>query len=431
MERDNRPVSTLPLLGGSEAAKPRAWGDHARAAVPDSALAQCASAALDLLAQKLAVDEKTLGLEFPVVTAPDGHWLTAPASQSAGYSGDAWSHGNWHCGFLVGLHLAAHVHTGDARFLLWARERMRLVAQRAEDRNTHDIGFIFDSSAIPGHLVTHDDWLADVALRAAWRLRERLVTTPLGAYISSWGPISDPRGRRSSAIDTMANLPLLYWAANHAADASFRLAADAHAACTERAFLRDDGSTFHAVEYDERTGERVRGYTFQGHADDSAWSRGQAWAIYGYAQSARETRKRHYLDVADRLAAYYLKRLGDDPVPPWDFDAPALPGNPKDSAAAAIVASSLFDLAAVHPDRRLADEYRQRCAWMVQSLCSGYLARDERHRGLLLHGCYSKPHDEGVDSATMFGDFYFVEVLCKLLHPGRLRPEPRGVFATT
>jgi unsaturated chondroitin disaccharide hydrolase len=391
---------------------------------------QSAAAALDLLAHKLAEDEKTLGVEFPVVTAPDGHWNTAPASQSAGYSGEAWSHGNWHCGFLVGLHLAAHVHTGDARFLLWARERLRLVAQRAEDPNTHDIGFIFDSSAIPGYLITHDEWLADVALRAACRLRERLVTTPLGAYISAWGPMSDPRGRRSSAIDTMANLPLLYWAAQFAGDASFRLAADAHAAFTQQGFVRDDGSTFRAVEYDERTGRRVRGYTFQGYSDDSAWSRGQAWAIYGYAQSARETRKRSYLDVADRLVAYYLKRLGNDPVPPWDFDAPKSPGNPKDSAAAAIVASALFDLSHLHPDSQVADEYRERCAWIVRSLCADYLARDGGHRGLLRHGCYSKPHDEGVDSATMFGDFYFVEVLCKLLHPGRFRPEPRSVMST-
>ena len=394
-------------------------------AFPDTGLAALADAALDLLAQKLAEDEKILGVEFPVVTAPDGRWITAPASQSAGYSGEAWSHGNWHCGFLVGLHLVAHVHTGDPRFLLWARERMHLVAQRADDPNTHDIGFIFDSSAVPGHFITHDDWLAGLALCAARRLRERLVTTPLGAYLSSWGPMTDPRGRRSSAIDTMANLPLLYWAADRAGDASFRLVADAHATSTARAFLRDDDSTFHAVEYDEHTGLRVRGYTFQGYADDSAWSRGQAWAIYGYARSARETGKRAHLDVANRVVAYYLNHLGDDPVPPWDFDAPRAPGNPKDSAAAAIVASALFDLATLHPDRIVAGAYRRRCAWIVRALCTDYLARDASHRGLLRHGCYSKPHGEGVDSATMFGDFYFVEALCKLRHPGKFRPDHR------
>jgi unsaturated chondroitin disaccharide hydrolase len=384
--------------------------------------------ALDLLATKLAQDEKSLGIRFPVVTAPDGQWVTAPASESAGYSGDAWSHGNWHCGFLVGLHLAAHVHTGAPSFLVCARERMRLVAQRAQDPNTHDIGFIFDSSAIPAYFITHEPWFAETAMQAAGRLRARLVTTPLGAYISSWGPMSDPRGRRSSAIDTMANLPLLYWASNHSGDASFRLVADAHAQCTRRAFVRSDNSTFHAVEYDDRTGQRVRGYTFQGFADDSAWARGQTWAIYGYARSARETRKIEYLELADKLAAYFVARLGDDPVPPWDFDAPPAPGNPKDSAAAAIAASALFDLSALHPDTQRAAECRRQCRWIVRSLCADYLAREENHRGLLKHGCYSKPHNEGVDGATMFGDFYFTEVLCKLLHPGRFRPEAAKVF---
>jgi unsaturated chondroitin disaccharide hydrolase len=397
-------------------------------ALLDNDLERLGSEALDLLAKKLAEDEKALGLEFPVVTAPDGCWATAPASESAGYRGDAWSHGNWHCGFLVGLHLAAHVHTGASRFLLWARERMRLVAQRSEDPNTHDIGFIFDSSAIPAFFITQEQWFAEVALQAACRLRGRLVTTPLGAYISSWGPMSDPRGRRSSAIDTMANLPLLYWASSFSGDASFRLVADAHAAFTKRGFVRADYSTFHAVEYDERTGHRVRGYTFQGYADDSAWSRGQTWAIYGYAQSARETRKIEYLQLADRLATYYFKRLGDDPVPPWDFDAPKSSDNPKDSAAAAIIASALFDLSNLHPEKDLAADYRRKCSWIVRSLCTDYLAREDTHRGLLKHGCYSKPHNEGVDSATMFGDFFFTEVLCKLLHAGRFRPQSPSVF---
>jgi Glycosyl Hydrolase Family 88. len=387
----------------------------------DSPLVRAFSGALDLLARKLAEDERTLGVEFPVVTAPGGQWITAPASQSAGYAGDAWSHGNWHCGFLVGLHLAAYIHTSDSRFLGWARERMRLVAQRADDPNTHDIGFIFDSSAIPAFLVTGERWLAEIALRAACRLRERLVTTPLGAYLSSWGPMSDPRGRRSSAIDTMANLPLLYWAAHSSGDASFRLAADAHAACTRRTFVRGDHSTFHAVEYDEKSGQRVRGYTFQGFGDDSAWARGQTWAIQGYVRSAHETGKIEYLELADELLAYYFARLGDDPVPPWDFDAPEF-DRPKDSAAAAIVASALVDLAWLHPDTRLAATYRRKSEWILQSLCADYLAQDGRQRGLLRHGCYSKPHAEGVDSATMFGDFFFVEALCKLLHPGRLRP---------
>ena len=380
--------------------------------------------ALALLPGKLIEDEAALDEAFPYVTEPDGSWRTMPASLSAGYAGEAWSHGNWFCGFWVGLLLAAYLKSGEDRFLTRARARMRQVAPRAEDPNTHDIGFIFYSSALPAHHITGEAEFADLALRAADCLRARLVTTRKGAYLSSWGPLSDPRGRCASAIDTMANLPLLYWAADRADDGSFRLAGEAHARMTEDAFIRPDGSTYHAVEYDVVTGDRVRGCTFQGYADESCWPRGQAWAITGYAATARATGKLEYLTLAERLARYYLDRLDPTLVPHWDFDDPAIPNAPRDSSAAAIVASALLDMAALHPDPAAGQAWAGHGAGMLESLCADYLAREPAHRGLLKHGCYSKPHGDGVDSAVLFGDFYFAEALCSILLPGRFRPQP-------
>lgn len=381
------------------------------------------------VAQKVAEDEPTLGVEFPHVTAPDGSWVKLPASLSAGYSGEAWSHGNWLCGFWVGLLLAAYLHRGDSRFLVLARERMRLVAQRAEDPNTHDIGFIFDSSAIPAYLVTGDAWYADIAMRAADKLRARLVNTHAGSYLASWGPLSDPRGRCSSAIDTMANLSLLYWASSYSGDGSYRLAAEAHAQMTAKAFIRPDGSTYHAVEYDTDSGERRRGYTFQGFADESAWSRGQGWAIYGYVNSARETGKREYLELAERLAHYYIRRLDGRQVPPWDFDATGADANIKDTAAAAVVSSALLEMGRIHPDAAAGRRWSTLGLDMLEALCRDEFAAEDSHRGLLKHSCYSRPHNEGVNSATMFGDFFFVEALSRVVFPGRLRPLSVAAFS--
>lgn len=378
--------------------------------------------ALDRMAEKVAADEPTFGVEFPQLTDRNGRWVLLPASLSAGYRGDAWSHGNWFCGFWVGLLIASWLHTGDERFSLWAKERMRLVAQRAQDPNTHDIGFIFDSSAVPGYDTTGDAWYAQFALQAADRLRARLVTTRGGAYLASWGPLSDPRGRSASAIDTMANLSLLYWAANHSGDGSYRLAAEAHAAMTARAFVRDDGSTWHAVEYDTNSGERKRGYTFQGASDDSAWSRGQAWAVYGYVSTARETGRREWLDLAARLARYYLSRLDAQRIPPWDFDAQGADAKIRDTAAAAIMASALLELGRLHPVPDEAARWREHGLATLETLCRDAFAWDDAHRGLLRESCYSKPHNEGVASATMFGDFFFVEALCRVMLPGRFRP---------
>jgi len=373
-------------------------------------------------AQKCADDEPTLGVEFPHVTALDGSWVKWPASISAGYTGEAWSHGNWLCGFWVGLLLAAYRRTDDKRYLTWARERMRLVAQRADDPNTHDIGFIFGSSAIPAFHVTGDPWYAGLAMQAADKLRARLVITRGGSYLASWGPLSDPRGRCSSAIDTMANLPLLYWASRHSGDGSYRLAAEAHAQMTAHGFLRADDSTYHAVEYDTETGARKRGYTFQGAGDESAWSRGQCWAIYGYVESARESGKLEYLKLAERVAVYYLKRLDGRQVPPWDFDATGADAQILDTAAAAVAASALIELGRIHPDATAGTAWSTKGLAMLEALCREQFAQEDAHRGLLKNACYSRPHNEGVQSATMFGDYFFIEALCRAAMPGALQP---------
>lgn len=377
------------------------------------------SEALDLLAVKIAEDDASLGHEFPYVTGPDGAWRTLPAELSAGYDGTNWNHGNWFCGFHVGQLLAAHLWSGDGRFLERARARMERVARRAGDANTHDIGFIFESSAIPAYRITGDQTFADTALAAADRLRARTVWTPKGAYVSSWGPLTDPRGRRSSAIDTMANLPLLYWAAEVADDDSFRLCAESHARMTAAAFVRPDDTTFHAVEYDTETGERARGFTFQGHADTSCWSRGQAWAIYGFAVTARATGKVEYRDLAARLFDCFAAFSPPDRVPPWDFDDPAGDRAPRDSSAAAVVASALIEMAATAEDDAEAERWRARAHTLLTTLCERCLARETTHRGLLKHGCYSMPHGDGTDSAVAFGDYFFVEALCKVMMPGR------------
>ena len=382
-------------------------------------------AALDLLANKVTEDEVRIGVAFPYVTKPDGSWDCMSASRSAGYHASGWDHGNWFCGFWVGLLLLSYLHRGDQRFLEIARERMRLVAQRAEDPNTHDIGFIFSSSAVPGHHITRKSWWAEFAVRAANQLRARLVPTRTGAYISAWGLLTDQRGRASSAIDTMANLPLLYWAARQTGDSSFTAAGEAHAVMTRGAFIRPDLSTYHAVEYDVMTGTRRRGFTFQGYANESCWSRGQSWAVLGYAATAEATGDLKYLNLACSLADYFLDRLGAQALPPWDFDDPAGAAATRDSSAAAILARALLSIASLHPD---AGERRKRttqAADLLEKLCNSALAREPQHRGLLKHACYSLPHRQGTDSAVLFGDFYFAEALSLILMPGRFGP-PAG-----
>ncbi|MGH7121208.1 MAG: hypothetical protein ACREFP_19825 [Acetobacteraceae bacterium] len=377
--------------------------------------------ALDVLAEKLLRDERELGMEFPYVTAPDGKWRTLPAGLSGGYGPEGWSHGNWFCGFWVGLLLIAYLHTHDDRFRALALDRLRLVAPRADDPRTHDIGFIFQASAVPAARITGENWCRALGLRAAERLRRRTVNSRNGAYIPAWGALEDPRGRRSSAIDTMANLELLLWAAEETGDGSFRLVAQAHANTTRRSFVRADFSTWHAVEYALPDGTPERRFTFQGYSDDSCWSRGQAWAMRGFAAVAAASGWEEDAELAQALSDYFLRRLPPDHIPYWDFDDPAIPGAPRDSSAAAIAAGALLTLAGMYADTETAQRYRASALALLETLCREYLAGHD-HRGLLLHACYSLPHREGIDSATLFGDFYFAEALARVLTPGSFCP---------
>jgi unsaturated chondroitin disaccharide hydrolase len=225
-------------------------------------------------------------------------------------------------------------------------------------------------------------------------------------------------------IDTMPVLPLLYWATEESKDADFRVAGEAHARTTQEHFIRPDYSSVHAVEFDPASGRSMRKFTFRGYADDSCWSRGQAWAIYGFVATARATRRIEYLQLAERLTGHFFARLDATLIPFWDFDDPSNPDSARDSSAAAIVASALLGLSALHPDTSSGAEWKRRGLELLAKLCGHCLAKDATHRGLLKHGCYRKPNNDGLDCASTYGDFHFVEALCTVCMPNALKPVP-------
>jgi len=348
---------------------------------------------------------------FPHVT--DGaRWRTWPADIYAGWEGDKWSHGNWTCGFWVGLLWLAYLRTRESRFETWARSFGDLVAPRQSDSNTHDIGFVFYPSFALGAWVTGDDKLRAPAIEAAKTLVTRF--NPLGGYLQAWGPLDHPLARRSTAIDTMMNLPLLWWAAHETGEHGFAEVARVHAETSARYYLRPDGSSFHTFEFDPESGQAIGGGTYQGADTDSAWSRGIAWGIAGWALAYREHRDEFFLEAAERAAAYYVGAVPADLVPPWDFTDQS-PTAPKDSSATAIVANGFLVLAEMHPDPLKRAYYRALAEAMVASMASGYTDWEtEEQEGILLHSAYSVPHQEGVDSAVMWGDWYFLRAVAAL-----------------
>ncbi len=266
-----------------------------------------------------------------------------------------------------------------------------------------------------GYRLTGDRELRKVALRAAWSLAAR--------YSPSVGLVRSrpsPRGFLVN-VDSLMDLQLLWWGAANGGSRAWADVARRHALTAARDFVRPDGSTCHLVLYDEFTGEVLERRRGQGYSADSMWARGQAWAIYGFADAYRRTRDPRLLDVVRRVADRYLADLPADWVPFWDFDAPRVPHEPRDSSAAAVAASGLIDLSLLEPSATRAALYAAAARATLGALaCEPYSSFGEVP-SVLTRGTLDF-WSGTIDRGLVFGDYFYLEAMLRLR---RLAPQAR------
>jgi unsaturated chondroitin disaccharide hydrolase len=364
------------------------------------------------------------GTAFPHVTEA-GRWQVLDAGAGPRWENGSWRHGNWTAGFWVGCLWLAALCTGDDRYAAGAELWANRLAGRERDDTTHDLGFLFYPSHVLGSQAGGNGLLSARALAAARSLLSRYVEAR--GYIQAWGPRGHPEWVGVSTIDTMMNLPLLWWAARTTGDVLFAAAAAAHARATAEHFFRPDGSTYHMVTYGREAGGVDRKGTFQGYGDESCWARGQSWAISGFAIAYRETGDPRFLAAADAAARYFLARLPSDGIPYWDFDDPAIPRAPRDSSALAIAVQGLWELSEIHPSPARAMQCRGDAERLLEALATRCQNQEpDRVDGVMLHGCYSRPHGEGVDAALIWGDFFYLYGLISALRGRRPELSRRG-----
>jgi unsaturated chondroitin disaccharide hydrolase len=317
---------------------------------------------------------------------------------------------HWLAGFWTGLLWLTYAATGDEDLRVHAASLLTTFRERLDKgvHITHDLGFLFSLSARAQWQLAGDEQARALALRAANELLQRY--RPAGRYIQAWGAVGDPQEGGRTIIDTMMNLPLLFWASQQTGEPHYRDAALAHAETSRRTLLRSDGASYHTYFFDQASGEPLGPRTHQGYADDSLWARGQAWAIFGFAVAADWCRDRDLVDASRRAARRFMAELPSDGVPTWDLrlagDAPRY----RDSSAGAIAASGMLRLSRL-VDGEERDEFRRSARVLLDALVAHCFEMRPQAQGLLRDGTYHAHKGWGVETYFVCGDYFFLEAL--------------------
>lgn len=346
----------------------------------------------------LAECEEGDTVRIPMSIKPDGNIKFVPIS-------------SWVSGFLPGTLWYMYEYTGDEYWAEHARRHTEILSPIQYRTDHHDVGFMIYCSYGNGLRLKGIKEYEDVIVNAAKSLCTRFQ--PGAGIIKSWD-WGGPRGWTCPVIiDNMMNLELLFRATEISGDSTYFNVAVSHADKTIANHFRPDYSTWHMVDYNPETGEIIQKKTVQGYSDDSAWSRGQSWGLYGYTMAYRFTGHERYREQAKHIADFLLAHpnLPEDGVPYWDYNAPDIPSAPRDAAAAAIMASGLYELYTFTGDKR----YLEQADRMVTSLSSpAYTAAPGTNHGfILMHSVTSMPDGTDIDKPLNYADYYYLEALLR------------------
>ncbi len=365
---------------------------------------------------------------------------------------------DWRSGFFSGNLWYLYELTGDNTFNSKAQTWTATLEPLKNYTSHHDLGFMMYCSfgngyrLVPGETGNYKDILIKGAESLCTRYKE--ITKCIQSWPSkdSWHtPVTT--WRFPVIMDNMMNLEMLMWASKATNDQTksnyFKYVATTHANTTIKNHIRPDYSSFHVVDYNPTTGEVADRATNQGYSDNSTWSRGQAWGIYGFTMMYRETGDPEYLKTAIGMADFYLNHanLPEDLIPLWDFNVGEEGYDPdvrsgayknrtkyRDVSAGAVVASALFELYGFTTD----NVYLTCAIQMLHSLTGSYRSNQtgfDNPNYILQHSVGSIPHNSEIDIPLIYADYYFLEALQRYrnyIRTQQLSPLlPNGIISST
>lgn len=315
----------------------------------------------------------------------------------------------WTSSFWPGMVYLAYWCSEDEAFMKYRDIWLDSFEERLNNSSsdTHDLGFLYTLSCVSLHKIQGNERAKTLALKAAEKLVARY--NEKGKYIKAW---EDESASIDLMIDTMMNIPLLFWSSEVTGDKKFKEIAVNHAITSSKHLVREEGSTYHICPYDYSTGEILKGKTFQGRYDESTWARGQGWAIYGFALCYIYTKDEYFISLAKKAADYFMENnRAKDYVPYWDLsfseDSPDL----KDSSAGAIAACGLLELSNEMGEEH--NRYKEYAMKIIESLYKDYFTGlSNESNGMLLHGVYHR--NMGADECNIWGDYFYLEALARV-----------------
>ena len=321
----------------------------------------------------------------------------------------------WASGFFPGSMWYLYEHTGREDLLKIAEQLTERMDSEKDRTDNHDIGFAINCTYGNGYRLTHKEAYRDVIITAGRNLATRF--NPTVGCTRSWNPskLTRPWGY-TVIIDNMMNLELFTVASHLSGDDSMEKMARSHATTTMKNHFRPDYSSFHVVGYDEQTGKVKFQGTRQGYADDSSWSRGQAWGLYGFTMMYRQTGDRSYLDHAIGIGKFLMNHpnLPKDKIPYWDYNTPEIPKTPRDASAGALMASAYVELSTM-VEGELAEQFLRMAEQQLRSLCSPAYRSNAGENGnfLITHstGFYGRNYE--IDAPISYADYYFIEAMMR------------------
>jgi len=327
---------------------------------------------------------------------------------------------NWECGMYTGCFWLAYELTGDEFFKNAATEMLATYRERVNTKlglHDHDVGFVMTPSCVAGYKLTGNEEAKKIALDIVGWYYEKSYSEKGKFIIRSYGSWDKVYGCRTM-MDSLMNIPFLFWAAEMTGEEKYRRAAIDHAKTTEQYLIRSDGSSFHHYQFDPATAGPVRGVTLQGHSDDSCWSRGHSWGVYGFPIAYSYCGEDFLVKVHHDITYFMLNHLPEDNIPYWDYDF--VDGDePRDASAACISACGLHEMCKLIPaDSEDQTVFKSAAAQMLEAVidnCTGDIGVE--YDGLICHVTHAKPQGQGIDECAVYGDYFYLEALLRYLKP--------------